>query len=287
MKETPVASAATTDPAPEPERLARDAARILAGAFPDSPKVAVILGSGLGGLTGELDGPVGVPFLDLPGFVRAGVEGHAGEFVCGTLAGSPVVLQSGRCHVYEGHPSSAVAAPVRTLAALGVEVLVVTNAAGGIRKELVPGEIMLITDHLNLMGTSPLMGAPLPGESRFTDMTTAYCEELRRLALAAAEEKGITLWQGVYAAVHGPSFETPAEIRMLDGLGADAVGMSTVPEVLVARARGVRCLGFSAITNRAAGLSGESLSHQEVMEIADSFYDPLAAIIGGVLRALS
>ena len=269
-----------------PAKTAVEAAAVLHDAFGFRPKVAVVLGSGLGGLVEALEDRRAVPFSQLPGFADTGVVGHAGEFVAGRLAGVPVVLQAGRCHIYEGHPRTAVAAPVRTLAEIGIEALVVTNAAGGITEALDPGEIMLITDHINLMGTNPLIGAPLPGESRFTDMTVVYDAGMRKLALATAEAAGIELHQGIYAAVHGPSFETPAEIRMLGLLGADAVGMSTVPEVSVARARDVRCLGFSAITNRAAGLGKGALDHAEVLALADVFHDRLATIVGGVLEGL-
>ena len=213
------------------------------------------------------------------------MEGHAGEFVAGTLDGSPVILQSGRYHIYEGHPLAVVSAPVRTLAELGVEILLVTNAAGGIREGLDPGEVMLIQDHINLTGTSPLIGPQVGGEARFPDMSEPYCPELGEMARAAASGAEVTLHRGVYAAMHGPAYETAAEIRMLARLGVDAVGMSTVPEVLVAKARGIACLGVSTITNRATGLSGSVPDHAEVMEIAALAGQRLAPIVSGVLRA--
>lgn len=250
------------------------------------PSIGIVLGSGLGTVAEAVDGAVTVPFDDLPGFPATGVQGHAGEFVAGRLGSAPVVLQSGRYHVYEGHPLRTLAAPARTLSALGIEILIVTNAAGGISEGMDPGELMLIADHLNLTGTSPLVGRQVEGESRFPDMSEPYCLELRAAAKRVAESVGVTLREGVYAAVHGPAYETPAEVRMLARLGADAVGMSTVPEVLVARARGIRCLGFSAITNRAAGLGDGALDHEEVMAVGRLVGERLGAVVTGVVRSV-
>lgn len=227
----------------------------------------LVLGSGLGGVAERLDQAVSVPFSDLPGWPGAGVAGHAGKFVFGLLAGVPVLVQAGRFHFYEGHTPDLVVAPVRLGRRLGAHTLVVTNAAGGIRNDLSPGTIMMIEDHMNLMFRHPLAGEVWPGEVRFPDMSAPYDRELQAQAVSTALDMGIPMVAGTYAAVLGPSYETPAEIRALAASGADAVGMSTVPEVTVARAGGQRVLGFSLITNAAAGLGSGLLSHHEVSEV--------------------
>lgn len=262
------------------------AAELLSQRLPWIPEVAVVLGSGLGSLADSLDDPVAVPFEELPGFPPTGVAGHAGRFVAGTLGGRRVVLQAGRYHVYEGHPGEVVAAPVRLLADLGVHTLILTNAAGGVDPALEPGDLVLLSDHINLMGRSPLIGPTLPGETRFPDMTRPYDPALRSVAQGLARALGITLKEGVYAALTGPTFETAAEIRMLRTLGADVVGMSTVPEVLVARARGLRCLAISMVTNKGTGLSDQPLSHEEVVEVGAVAGTRVAALVAGVLKAL-
>lgn len=248
--------------------------------------VALVLGSGLGHLTGRLQHPISVQYRDIPGFHQPNVEGHKGELVIGQLGGRGVFAQSGRFHMYEGHSAAVAAFPVRVFAALGVRTLIVTNAAGGVNRSFGPGTIMTIGDQLNLTGRSPLEGPVRPNETRFPDMTTAYDPGLRALAKRVAAEQGTPLAEGVYAGLLGPSYETPAEIRMLAALGADAVGMSTVVEVIAARALGIRCLGFSTITNAAAGYSGAPLSHAEVMEIAGRTGASLGRLIEGVVGAL-
>jgi purine-nucleoside phosphorylase len=230
------------------------------------PDVAVVLGSGLGAVEEALSDPVVMPFEDVPGFPAPTVRGHAGRYVAGTLGGAPVLLQCGRFHLYEGHANDIVAAPVRVAAALGVEVLVLTNAAGAIRPTLEPGDTVLLGDHINWMFGSPLVGPVREGETRFPDMSEAYDAGLRGLAREVAAEVDQRVEEGVYAAVLGPAYETPAEVRMLARMGADVVGMSTVPEVIVARALGLRCLAFSVVTNHAAGLGSGVLSHEEVLE---------------------
>lgn len=250
------------------------------------PRAAVILGSGLGFLADQVGDPVRIPYADIPGFPAPGVAGHKGELVAGTLAGVPVIVQSGRFHLYEGHGADVAGLPVRVFAALGIRTLIVTNAAGGVRATFQPGTLMLIADHINFMFRSPLTGPVLDGEVRFPDMSDAYDPDLRAVARDVAREAGIALEEGVYAGLLGPSYETPAEIRMLQRLGADAVGMSTVPEVLVARARGVRCLGFSTITNLAAGLSAEALSHEDVLAVGRRVGQGLGTIVKGVLPRL-
>jgi purine-nucleoside phosphorylase len=247
--------------------------------------VAIVLGSGLGFLADDVADPLRIPYRDVPGFPEPGVAGHKGELVAGTLEGVPVIAQAGRFHLYEGHAAETAALPTRVFAELGIEILIVTNAAGGVRRTFRAGTLMLIADHMNLMGRNPLTGPTAPGEPRFPLMHEPYDAELRAHARAAAREASIPLEEGVYAALLGPSYETPAEVRMLERLGADAVGMSTAPEVLAARARGVRCLGFSLITNPAAGLAGP-LSHAEVLEVGAQVARGLAVVVKGVLRRI-
>lgn len=244
---------------------------------------ALILGSGLGGLADRIANPISIPFRAIPGFPPSNVPGHAGRLVAGTLGARRVIVAAGRYHLYEGHSIETVALPTRVLHACGVRTLFVSNAAGGINRSLRAGDLMIIEDHLNLMSRTPLAGPAREGETRFPDMSAPYdpvlIRELRESALAT----GIPVTSGVYAALLGPAYETPAEIRMLDRLGADAVGMSTVPEVLTARALGMRVAGVSCITNVAAGLSNTPLSHAEVLEttarIAASFERLITAFV--------
>ena len=230
------------------------------------PAVAIILGSGLGGLASAIVDAVRIPFADIPGFPETTVVGHQGAVIVGGLGGREVVALSGRFHMYEGHSAALAAFPVRVFHALGVRELFVSNAAGGISPKLAVGDLMIISDHLNLMGTNPLVGPAQEGETRFPDMTDAYDPGLRRVLRTTAEKLDIPLQQGVYAGLLGPSYETPGEVKMLRLLGADAVGMSTVPEVIMARALGIRVAGISCITNAAAGVTGAALSHTEVLE---------------------
>jgi purine-nucleoside phosphorylase len=230
------------------------------------PTVAIILGSGLGGLANAIDNAVRIRFADIPGFPETTVVGHEGAVIAGSLGGREVVALSGRFHMYEGHPAALAAFPVRVFHALGVREMFVSNAAGGISLKLAVGDLMMISDHLNLMGTNPLVGPAQEGETRFPDMTDAYDPGLRRVLRTTAEKLDIRLREGVYAGLLGPSYETPGEVKMLRLLGADAVGMSTVPEVIMARALGIRVAGISCITNAAAGVTGSALSHAEVLE---------------------
>jgi purine-nucleoside phosphorylase len=260
-------------------------AEALRGRLPWTPEILAVLGSGLGALADAVEEPISIPFQDLPGLPPAGVGGHQGRFVAGVLEGRRVLVQAGRFHFYEGHPAEVVLAPVRAAALLGVSTLLVTNAAGGVNPDFGPGTLMLIRDHLNLMGRNPLVGPGAPGEPRFPDMSVAYDADLRALARRTADELGIPLEEGVYAAVSGPSYETPAEVRMIGLLGGDAVGMSTVPEVIVARARGMRVLGISLITNPGAGISSRPLSHQEVLEAGQEAGPRFQRLIRGILAA--
>jgi purine-nucleoside phosphorylase len=265
------------------QEAARAISRQLGGTV---PKAAIVLGSGLGFLADEVRDGIRIPYGEIPGFPAPGVVGHKGEIVAGTLEGVPVLVQSGRFHLYEGHPADVAALPVRAFHRVGIRTLIVTNAAGGLRPTFRPGTLMLIADHVNLMFRNPLLGPVRKGEERFPDMSDAYDPGLRALAREVAREARIPLEEGVYLALLGPSFETPAEIRMLQRFGADAVGMSTVPEVITARALGVRCLGFSTITNLAAGISPTPLSHQEVLEVGRQVGHRLGSIVTGVVRRL-
>ncbi|HEV7366864.1 MAG TPA: purine-nucleoside phosphorylase [Gemmatimonadales bacterium] len=248
------------------------------------PKIAIVLGSGLGFITEHIEDAVRIPYREISGFPATTVIGHGAELVAGRLAGKEVLVQSGRFHLYEGHDANVTALPVRAFATLGIDTLLLTNAAGGIRRTFSSGTVMLIADHINLTFRNPLTGPVLPGEERFPDMSDPYDASLRAVAREVARERRIAMDEGVYVQLLGPSYETPAEIRMLDRLGADAVGMSTVVEVIAARARGVRCLGFSVITNLAAGISPHKLGHAEVMETAHRVRHELAGLVEGVIE---
>lgn len=234
------------------------------------PSVGVVLGSGLGSFADRIEEAVRIPYAEIPGMYAPSAEGHAGELVIGTIGGTNLACLAGRLHQYEGHSVQEVVFSVRLLGKLGVRNLVLTNAAGGIRKEYEQGALVLITDHINFQGTNPLVGANIEELGpRFPDMTEAYSQELQKLALEASKSVGVKLHQGVYIALLGPSFETPAEIRAFRALGADLVGMSTVPEVIAANHMGMRCLGISCVTNLAAGISPNKLSHVEVLETGE------------------
>lgn len=261
-----------------------------AGALSDRirarPEILLVLGSGQSSVADVVEVEATVRFEELPGLPAADVSGHAGRFLTGRLEGRPVLVQAGRFHFYEGWPPDVVVAPVRIAAKLGVATVVLTNAAGGIGRGLEPGSVMLLDDHLNLQLRTPLAGPARDGEARFPDMSAPYDPLLAEAALEVAEAEGIRLLRGTYAAVTGPSYETPAEIRMLARLGADAVGMSTVPTVLVARALGLSVLALSTITNRAAGLARGSLSHEEVLEVGRRASGTVETLIRGVVADL-
>ncbi len=229
------------------------------------PRLGIVLGSAFGGVVNELDVDTEVQFDHLPGMPSSTVEGHAGKFVVGRLAGLEVLVQAGRLHYYEGHSMEVVTFPVRLMAAVGVQRLVLTNAAGGISDDFNVGDFMQITDHINWMGENPLRGTVTEGRTRFVDMADAYSGELGQALGQAAERCGVSLKQGVYLAVSGPSYETPAEIGAFAKMGADAVGMSTVPETIVARQCGMEVLGMSCITNAAAGKAADPITHEEVL----------------------
>jgi purine-nucleoside phosphorylase len=250
------------------------------------PIAAIVLGSGLGQFAERLNDAVRIPYAEIPHFPAPTVIGHSGELVAGSLQGRTVLVQSGRFHMYEGHQASLTALPVRVFARLGVGTVVLTNAAGGIRRGYGSGTVMLIADQINLSFRNALFGPALAGEIRFPDMSDPYDAGLRAIARDVARRRKIPLAEGVYVGLLGPSYETPAEIRMLERLGADAVGMSTVLEVIAARAAGLRCLGFSAITNPASGVTLDKLNHLEVMEVAYRIAGELAALIEGVVAEL-
>lgn len=272
MTDTPALSPATLD------ILARIDART-GGA---RVRLGLILGSGLGHLTDAVDG-VAIPYDDLPGFPHAGVSGHTRKLVVGTLEGVPVAVFGGRAHFYESGQADVMRLPLEVLKGLGADTLILTNAAGSFLPEIPPGDLMLLADHINYSGRSPLIGEPT--DARFVNLTNAYDPGLRAGLKAAAQAEGIALREGVYAWYSGPNFETPAEIRMLKLLGADAVGMSTVPEVILGRFLGLRCAAVSVITNMAAGLGNEHISHEHTKASAPVGAAKLERILRRLLRA--
>ncbi|MEO8633869.1 MAG: purine-nucleoside phosphorylase [Gemmatimonadales bacterium] len=251
------------------------------------PTVALVLGSGLGGLADRLGEAVRLPYGCIPGFPPSDLPGHAGELVAGVLGDCPVLCQSGRFHGYEGFDQATVALPSRLFAALEIGAVILTNAAGGIRRTFAPGTLMCIADQVNLSWANPLVGPIVTGDTRFPDMSAPFDAELASLAHQVARAGGIALEDGVYGGMMGPSYETPAEVRMLERLGVDAVGMSTVAEVITLQAQGLRCLGISTITNRAAGLGGERLSHQDVVATAHAAGKALGRLVEGVVARLA
>lgn len=251
------------------------------------PDVAIVLGSGLGSFASSLGSAVSIPYADIPNWPVSSVVGHEGRLVIGEIAGRRVAALSGRAHFYEGHDLRTVTFATRVLGVLGVKTLVLTNAAGGINTAFAPGDLMVIDDHINLLGSNPLVG---PNDERFgvrfPDLTHVYSRRLRRLADDTAAAQGIALRHGVYAACHGPSYETPAEVRYLRLIGADAVGMSTVPEAIVARHMGIEVLGISCITNFAAGVLPQPLDHAEVLETAQRVRLTFIALLNGVIAGI-
>ena len=245
-----------------------------------TPRAGLVLGSGLGALVDELAGQVRIPYADIPGFRVGTVAGHAGSLTLGSLDGTPVACFQGRSHVYEGIEAHAITTPVRTLQLLGAEILVLTNAAGSLRQEAGPGSLVALSDHINMQGFNPLVG--LNDDEigpRFPSLSEAYDPELRAGLHRVADELGTTLHDGVYLAVSGPSFETPAEIRAFRTLGADAVGMSTIPEVILARHAGLKVVAVSAVTNLAEGMGGEALSHEQTLRYANQAAGDLTRLI--------
>lgn len=253
---------------------------------PADPVAGLVLGSGLGGLARRIADARSVPYDEVEGFAPSTVPGHAGRIIAGTLAGRPVVALAGRFHVYEGHSASASAFPIRVLHALGARVLLLSNAAGGVRRTFRPGDLMVIADHINLSFRNPLIGPVVPGDARFPDMSDPWDRDLRTRLHEAARTVGTSLQSGVYCCLTGPAYETPAEVRMLERLGADAVGMSTVHEAIVARALGMRVAGVSCITNLAAGLSPERVDHADVLRVTAAAAERFEAVATEFVRTL-
>ncbi len=266
----------------------QEAARFIGQRTKLRPRIALVLGSGLGAFAESLKGSTLIPYKEIPHFPVSTAIGHAGRLVVGKCSGVPVAAMQGRAHFYEGYAIQQVVFPTRVLKLLGVKTLLLTNAAGGINRRMRQGGLMLIRDHLNLQGTNPLVG---PNDERFgprfPDMTEAYSKKLRAIALRMARRQKLRLYEGIYAALHGPSYETPAEIRALARLGADAVGMSTVPEVIAANHMGMQALGISCVTNMAAGLSKKKLSHDEVLETGERVGKQFSAFLQALIPALA
>ncbi|WP_409289077.1 purine-nucleoside phosphorylase [Peribacillus sp. SCS-37] len=253
-----------------------------------TPEIGLILGSGLGVLADEIEDAVKIPYGEIPNFPVSTVEGHAGQLVSGTLSGKKVIAMQGRFHFYEGYDMGQVTFPVRVMKLLGVDKMIVTNAAGGVNQDLSAGDLMIITDHINFTGTSPLIGTnDARFGARFPDMSEAYSKEYQEVAKKAAESLNIPIKEGVYLGLSGPAYETPAEVRMVRTLGGDAVGMSTVPEVIIARHSGISVLGISCITNMAAGILNQPLSHDEVIETTEKVKAEFLSLIKTIVKELS
>ena len=267
---------------------AEHATRVIRARINVEPRIAIVLGSGLGGFADDFEDGVGIPYEEIPGFVRSTAEGHVGRLVVGKVDSVPVLAMQGRVHYYEGYSFEEVTFPIRTFKLLGIKTLILTNAAGGINVQLTQGALMVISDHLNLMGDNPLRG---PNDERFgprfPDMSAVYSPELQELVVDEAKASGVEVRRGIYGGLSGPSYETPAEIHLLRALGADAVGMSTVPEAIVARHMGLEVLGISCITNMAAGISDEPINHEEVMATGDRVRDTFAELLRRVISAIS
>ncbi len=266
---------------------AEHATRVVRARVNVEPRIAIVLGSGLGGFADDFEDSVGIPYEEIPGFVRSTAEGHVGRLVVGKVDSVPVLAMQGRVHYYEGYSFEEVTFPIRTFKLLGIKTLILTNAAGGINVQLTQGALMVISDHLNLMGDNPLRG---PNDERFgprfPDMSAVYSPELQELVVDEAKACGVEVRRGIYGGLSGPSYETPAEIHLLRTLGADAVGMSTVPEAVVARHMGLEVLGISCITNMAAGIGDEPINHEEVMATGDRVRDTFAQLLRRVVSRI-
>ena len=265
---------------------AKEAAQYIKDQGVDTLEVGLILGSGLGELADEIEDRVVIQYTDIPSFPVSTVEGHAGQLVCGTLGGKKVIALQGRFHYYEGYTMEVVTFPIRVMSELGVESMIVTNAAGGVNRDFTPGDLMMITDHINFFGTNPLIGANDEEQGpRFPDLSQAYDLEYQTFIKEAATELDLPLKEGVYFGMTGPTYESPAEIRMINTLGGDSVGMSTVPEVIVARHAGIRVAGISCITNFAAGLGGE-LNHEDVIEVSTKIRSSFKSLVVTLLEKM-
>jgi purine-nucleoside phosphorylase len=267
---------------------AEHATRVIRSRISVEPRIALVLGSGLGSFADDFEESVGIPYEEIPGFVRSTAQGHAGRLVIGKIDSVPVLAMQGRVHYYEGYSLEEVTFAIRTFGLLGVKTLVLTNAAGGINVQLTQGALMVISDHLNLMGVNPLRG---PNDERFgprfPDMSAVYSPQLQEIVVNEARAIGVEVRRGIYGALSGPSYETPSEIHLLRNLGADAVGMSTVPEAIVARHMGLEVLGISCITNMAAGIGDEPINHEEVMATGDRVRETFAELLRRVISAIN
>jgi purine-nucleoside phosphorylase len=264
------------------------AAKHIASKSPIKPAMAIVLGSGLGGFADEMTDAVRISYNDIPHFARSTAIGHAGQLVLGNIGAWPVVVMQGRVHLYEGYPVHSVVFPMRVFSRMGVRAAILTNAAGGINLDYGQGRLVVIKDHINLQGQNPLVGPEDPNLGlRFIDMTEAYSKSYRQIALEAGKRLGIPLGEGIYAAVLGPSYETPAEIRFLRAIGADLVGMSTVPEVIVARQMGIKVLAISCVTNMAAGTTDAPINHEEVLEIGRKISGQFKALLRDVVPLIA
>lgn len=276
-------SAAKSNPASSYERACA-AAEFIRARTTLAPRIALVLGSGLGSFADQLQDAVRIPYAEIPYFPRSTAEGHAGQLVIGTTKGVAVAAMQGRVHYYEGHPISDVVFPMRTFGRMGVGAAILTNAAGGVNLSYKPGSLVVVSDHINLQGVNPLVGENDPRFGlRFIDLSQTYDRGLRRLTMDAGKRLGMVLYEGVYAANSGPSYETPAEIRYLRTIGADLVGMSTVPEAIVARHMGIRVLAISCVTNMAAGILDQPLSHAEVLETGEQVKGQFLALLEAVI----
>jgi purine-nucleoside phosphorylase len=264
------------------------AAKYISSKSPIKPLVAIVLGSGLGAFADEMTDAVRIGYNDIPHFGRSTAVGHAGQLVLGNIGAWPVVIMQGRTHLYEGYPVQTVVFPMRVFARMGVRAAILTNAAGGINLDYGQGRLVVIKDHINFQGQNPLVGAEDPRFGlRFIDMTEAYSKSYRRIALEAGKRLGIDLAEGVYLALLGPSYETPAEIRFFRTIGADLVGMSTVPEVIVARQMGIKVLAISCVTNMAAGTTDAPIHHEEVLEIGRKISGQFKALLRDVVPGIA
>jgi purine-nucleoside phosphorylase len=265
----------------------KEAVNFITSKTKDSPKIGLVLGSGLGSLADKIENPTIIKYTDIPSFPRSTVEGHAGQLVIGKLSGKTVVAMQGRFHFYEGYPLKDVTFPIRVMFGLGVENLIVTNAAGGVNTEFTPGDLMIITDHINFTGQNPLIGENLDDLGpRFVDMSNPYNREYIKMTKEIGKKLGLELKEGVYMWFTGPTYETPAEVKLARIVGADAVGMSTVPEVIVANHENIKVLGISCITNMASGILDQPLNHEEVVEtsnrVKDNFEKLLIEVINNI-----
>jgi purine-nucleoside phosphorylase len=267
---------------------AESAARFVLSQTPLQPRIGLVLGSGLGGFADALTDAVRIPYSQIPSFPRSTAIGHAGQLVVGKAGDVPVAAMQGRAHLYEGYSPQQVAFPMRVFGRMGIRALILTNAAGGINLEYKQGALVVVSDHINLQGQNPLVG---PNDDRFglryPDMTQAYCKAYREMALEEARTLGLTVYQGVYAAMLGPSFETPAEIRFLRTIGADLVGMSTISEVIAARQMGIKVLAISCVTNMAAGILDQPITHEEVLETGERVKGAFTALVKAVLPRIA